>query len=672
MCGIVGILLDPHAAEAPVWRGALDRMLSAVRHRGPDGEGRVFDAGSRQALWLGHRRLDVFAPGPQGAQPMQGPGPHRRYTVSFNGAIYNYLEIGRSLDMRGEALRSDTAVLLEAWAAWGPSCLSRLNGMFAFALWDSDEQTLYLCRDRFGEKPLHYAQATALRGGPAGVRLLFASEAKALFASRLIAPRLHADQLVEFLAAHDIDHRGNVDGSTIFEGVQQVPAGCYLRIGPRDVVVATTSGPPVVRYFVVTPPARTRPLDDDLIEEARELLSSSVQLRLRSDVPLGGSLSGGLDSSLLTALVVRNRGGWSGGEKPYRVFTCQFPESHDPPDESAWAEQVLSSLPIDPSQTEAVRVRPQLQDFAADVERVLFHQEAPFADASVCAHFALMRAVREHGVTVLLSGQGGDEIFAGYPSYYFALLGTMLHRRKLPSLLQHAQARSRRLGESVFRQLLGAAYHALPGPLRHHLYKQRRLGAYPLSSAGRALLKTAPVRFGGPLPALCGPPEAAWSPFDVYLLDCMARWALPHILRHDDRNSMAFGIESRAPYLDHRLLELLLSVDPAARIGDGFTKRLLREVATGLLPEPVRLRVDKLGFFSPQRDWLLRSESAVRQTCANLPAELAALTDTKQLNRMLDGFYREQRRELSPVVWTAFLTSLFLSRVVPRLGDAGI
>lgn len=672
MCGIVGILLDPHAAEAPVWRGVLDRMLAAVRHRGPDGEGRYFDTGSRQAIKLGHRRLDVFAPGPLGAQPMQGPAPHRRYTLAFNGAIYNFVEIAQSLNMQGEAARSDTAVLLEAWAAWGPSCLPRLNGMFAFALWDSDEQTLYLCRDRFGEKPLHYAPATALRGGPAGSRLLFASEAKALFASRLLTPRLHADQLVEFLAAHDIDHRGNVDGSTLFDGVRQVPAGCYLRIGPRDLDAATTSAPPIVRYFVLNPPERTRALDDNLIDEARALLTSSVQLRLRSDVPLGGSLSGGLDSSLLTALVLRHRGGWLDGEKPYRIFTCQFPEARNPPDESAWAEQVLAGLPLSSSHAEPVRVQPQLKNFVADVERVLFHQEAPFADASVCAHFALMRAVRERGVTVLLSGQGGDEIFAGYPSYYFALLGTMLNHRQLPSLWQHAQARSKRMREPFVRQLLGAVYHALPGPLRHHLYKQRRPGAYPLSSAGRALLKTAPVRFGGALPALCGPPEAGWSPFDVYLLDCMARWALPHILRHDDRNSMAFGIESRAPYLDHRLLELVLSVNPAARIGDGFTKRLLREVATGLLPEPVRLRVDKLGFFSPQRDWLVQSEDVVRETCATLPAELAALTDGPKLHRMIDSFYREERRELSPVVWSAFLTTLFLSRVVPRLGDAGI
>src|SRR5688572_20123547 len=272
MCGIVGILLDPQAAQAPVWHAVLERMLGAVRHRGPDGEGRIaygIGDGNRQAVMFGHRRLDVFAPGPLGAQPMSGPSPHRRYTVSFNGAIYNFVELGQSLNMRGEALRSDTAVLLEAWAAWGPACLSRLDGMFAFALWDSDEQTLYLCRDRFGEKPLHYATASSLASGTggelSGARLIFASEAKALFASRLLTPRVHADQLAEFLAAHDIDHRGNVDGTTIFEGVRQVPAGCYLRIAPRDRVTALE--PPAIRHFQLTPPTQTRRLDDSLIEE---------------------------------------------------------------------------------------------------------------------------------------------------------------------------------------------------------------------------------------------------------------------------------------------------------------------------------------------------------------------------------------------------------------------
>lgn len=659
MCGIAGLLVES-AASTGIERGelleaALRRMTTALKYRGPDGEGHFRDRGLGQTLYLGHRRLDVFAPGPVGAQPMSDPSG--RLTVAFNGAIYNFVELASELGVTGEARRSDTAVLLAAWATWGPACLGRLNGMFAFAMWDAAERTLYLCRDRFGEKPLHFAV-----GDGGGVRLLFASEVKALFAAQLVRPRVDRAQLAEFVATHNIDHR---IGATFFSGIEQVPAGCYLRIGPQD---RPGSQLRPLRYFSLAPPARQRSLDADLVAETRALLDDAVAIRLRSDVAIGGSLSGGLDSSLLTALVA----GRPVPARQYRIFSCQFPHASEPGDETAWAAQVIRHL----GRTGLERVQPTAADFAADLETVLFHQEAPFADASICAHFALMRAVRTAGVKVLLSGQGGDEVFAGYGSYYYVLLGALLGSGQPAQLGHHAARRARLTGEPLARVLAGAAYHALPAHLQQHLYKRRRDGGYPLSPAGRALLDAAPARFGGPLPSICRLPESAWSRFDVYLIDCMARWALPHILRHDDRNSMAFGIESRAPYLDHRLTELLLQVSPVARIGDGYTKLLLREVATGLLPEPVRLRVDKRGFFSPQGDWLRACEGQVRAACGELPAELAELTDGRRLATLVDRFYREQpgspANGLGAIIWSAFVTSLFLGRVLPRFEHAGI
>lgn len=349
------------------------------------------------------------------------------------------------------------------------------------------------------------------------------------------------------------------------------------------------------------------------------------------------------------------------------MFICQFPQARNPSDESRWAEQVVSGLKLQQGRGRVFRITPSAADFAADLERVLHHQEAPFADTSVCSHFALMRGVRERGVKVLLSGQGGDEVFAGYPSYFRVLLGQLLATFDVAALWHEARTRARRAAEPFFWLLGGAAYHALPDRFRYHLYKRRRHGGYPLSAEGLRQLESAPIRFGGPLPGLCGPPAAQWSYFDVYLLDCVLRFSLPHVLRHDDRNSMAFGVESRAPYLDYRLTELLLTVEPRSRIGDGYTKRLLREVAAGLLPEPVRLRVDKLGFFSPQLEWLWSREDDVRAACARLPAELLELTAPGRLHTAIDDFYRRRRRELSSVVWTGFVCSLFLSRVLPQL-----
>ncbi len=653
MCGLVGIVQDcaPSGglAEEAAQGRALRRMAATLRHRGPDGEGFFTATGSRRRIFLGHLRLAIFDPSLAARQPMTDASG--RYTLIFNGAIYNYLELLAELGLPGG--RSDTAALLAAWAAWGPGCLGRCNGMFAFALWDAREQALYLGRDRFGEKPLYYS--TALSPSPAGgpSRLVFASEIKALLASGLVAARPDPQALAEFLATRDIDHYPE---RTLFQGIAQVPPGCYLHLA------ATATAPQLLRYYQLAPPepGARRPFDDSLVQEARALLADAVRLRLRGDAALGGSLSGGLDSSLVTALAV-------GAAPAYRIFVSEFRDARERGDESAWAEQMLASLPV-PAEA-VVRSRPQVSDFAADLETVLYHQEAPFGDTSVCAHFALMRAVAASGVRVLLSGQGGDEVFGGYGSYYYALLGWLLRQGRAAALAREVRARLALGADRPLRLGLGAAYHALPPRLRQRAYAQRVRAEFPLSPAGERLWRSAPPRFLAALPALCQGPAARWPRFDAYLMDSVARYALPHILRHDDRNSMAFGVESRAPYLDHRLLELMLRTDPQARIGAGYTKRLLRAVAKDLLPEPVRLRVDKRGFFSPQRDWLLGCRELVLDHLSLPPPELRELCNLPALQRTMADFYASGDAQLGATVWAGLVTSIWLTRTVPRLGQ---
>jgi asparagine synthase (glutamine-hydrolysing) len=596
-------------------------------------------------VFLGHRRLAIFDPSAHGAQPMTDASG--RYTIVFNGAIYNYRELLADLGLLPG--RSDTAALLAAWAAYGPACLSRCNGMFAFALWDARDRALYLCRDRFGEKPLYYSATGS--GGAEPARLLFASEAKALFASGYVTARPDRQALAEFLATRDVDHHPE---RTMFVGVAQVPPGCYLRLA------APTATPQLTRYYQLAPPpaGARRPLDAALIEEARALLSDSVRLRLRGDAALGGSLSGGLDSSLLTALAVR-------AAPEYRVFISEFRDAAESGDESAWAEQVVAALPL--SAAAVVRSQPRASDFAADLEQVLYHQEAPFADTSVCAHFALLRTVARSGVRVLLSGQGGDEVFGGYGSYYYALLGSLVQKGRAGELWAEVRARVALGADRPLRLLLGAGYHALPSALRQRVYARRVRAEFPLSAAGEQLWRSAPLRFRSGLPSLCQGPEARWPRFDAYLMDSVARYALPHILRHDDRNSMAFGVESRAPYLDHRLLELALRTDPRTRLGDGYTKRLLRAVAQDLLPEPVRLRVDKRGFFSPQRDWLLENRELVSAHLGTPPAELLELCDRAALQRAVADFYVKRTPQLGATVWAGLVASIWLGRTIPRL-----
>lgn len=649
MCGLVGILAAP-AAERAELEVRLRQMAAAVRHRGPDGEGVLVERHEAALLLLGHRRLAIIDPTETGAQPMTDASG--RFTLLFNGAIYNFVEILAELGERAPAgCRSDTAALLYAWATWGPSCLLRLNGMFAFALWDRREGALYLVRDRFGEKPLLFARAPM-----EGIHLAFGSEAKALFGAGLLTPRPELRGLAQFLATRDVDHE---PGRTLFEGVEQVPAGCYLRAriepgGRLDLRLE--------RYYRLHPPATRRPLDVELVEEARALLTDAVRLRLRSDVPIGGSLSGGLDSSVVTALALRS------GLR-YRVFTSSFAATSssaaEPGDETAWAERVLTGLRV--PQDLVVRSSPTAGEFSAELLKVLYHQEAPFADTSICAHFALMRTVADTGVKVLLSGQGGDEVLGGYPSYFFVLLGELLRARRLGELLGEARSRHALASEPRRRLLLGALYQAAPPWLRQRLYQLRVRAQFPLSALGERLWREAPARFQRQPPPLCADDAADWGLFDRYLLDCIVRFALPHILRHDDRSSMAHGVESRAPFLDHRLLELMLSTDPTARLGDGYTKRLLRRVAEGLLPDEVRLRVDKTGFFSPQLRWLLADEERVRDELRVLPPELAALADAARVRRALESLYDQRKPEAAATVWPALVASLWLRHTLPAL-----
>lgn len=667
MCGIAGIVTAPLPREQqPALRRQLAQLLWRLRHRGPDGEG-AWEATAASApaqVYLGHRRLAILAPGPEAQQPMSTPDG--RLTLVFNGAIYNFIELASELGLPSSQARSDTAVLLQAWARLGPACLSRLNGMFAFAVWDAHAHTLHLCRDPFGEKPLCYVLPRLSMAS--GLRLAFASESKALLASGLATPRLDEVQLCEFLATHDIDHH---PGQTLFCEVRELPPGSHLTLHPDGVV-------DVQRYFWLQPSQRRRSLDgaegQALIAEADELLRDVVRLRLRSDVPLAGSLSGGLDSSLLTAMVCEARRQPERGfpALPYPLFSCQFPQAVRDGDETGWARQVQAHLAFSDLRV----VSPGPDDLLRDLDTVLYHQEAPFADTSIVAHFALVTAAHQAGIKVLLSGQGGDEVFVGYPGHQHALLAALLRHGRLSLLLRILRARQRAADAGLLRQLAATAYHALPAGLHQAIYAQRRQGPLQLSPEGQRLLLQAPPRFDPRLPDLCAGSAGDWDVFDRYVCDGIARYSLPHILRHDDRNSMAVGVESRAPYLDPRLLRLVQTLDAGSLLGEGQSKRLLRELARGRLPESLRLRRDKRGFFSPQRDWLWHPacEARVREACSTLPAPLDALIDARRLTALLDQFYRHRHGHLAGAVWLAWVSAEFVAHTLPRLcaSDANV
>lgn len=558
MCGIAGIVgaAEGAAAEGVAGvRGRLAAMVAAQHHRGPDDQG-LFVSGDG-AVALGHNRLSILDLSPLGHQPMAGRDDAS--WIVFNGEIYNYLELRAALPGYPYRSRTDTEVILAAYERWGAACVERFVGMFAFALWDARRRRLFCARDRLGIKPFHYARQ--------GTAWLFASEVKALLAAGLpAAPNLAT--WAAYLNSGFYDHGDD----TFFAGVCTLPPGHTLTLTP--------GGSPVVRPYWDLPALAAEPLalsDDAAAERLRALLADAVALRLRSDVPLGVNLSGGLDSASM--MVTADR--LLQAEGAVQTFTASFEDPRY--DELDFADDV-------PRLTRWARHLQRLPEGAVwDVTaEALWHQEAPFGGIATLAYHHLHRLAREAGVTVLLEGQGVDEMLAGYdyfrPHHYLDLLeagqGAALRR----ALRADGPAAPRTL--AAMRRLRRGL------PLQVYQDGTSHLRPHCVLPAVRAL---DPGEEGFP------------RPFATRLSNALYRdlrfTKLPRVLRMNDRLSMAFSRELREPFLDHRLVEFLFRLPGHHKIRDGQSKYVLRHAMNGRLPDAVRLAA-KRGVVTPQREWL--------------------------------------------------------------------
>jgi asparagine synthase (glutamine-hydrolysing) len=569
MCGIVGIL-SAGSLVASDTQARVGAMAGTLRHRGPDAIGEFVD----DRLAFGHCRLSIIDLSDAGRQPMHSDDG--RHVIIYNGEVYNYLELRAELERQGLRFHTatDTEVVLAAYRTWGADALSRFNGMWAFAIWDRQLGELFLARDRVGKKPLYYARSE-------DGSLYFASEIKA-FASAGLRLGIDPQAAYDFLTQGTYGHLG---GRGFFTGLRQLPAGHWMTV--------TRERTEIRRYWelpVVARPDRV-PYDAAFIRRFRELFYDAVRLRLRSDVPVGATLSGGLDSSAI-ALVVNDVTGGA----PLHLFTAQFPGTGY--DESAYFDAVVERL----AQPLVHRVPLLRGGWIERVRQVLRHQEEPFGDTSILAHFSLMEAARGAGVPVLLSGQGGDELLLGYPSMVQAYLGSMLARGRLGQAFREARAWSGGRGQSAGDVLRAATMHALPLPLRDRL-RAAVLGRRP-SIASRGLRDRVTLeRFTH---------DPRRSSLDSYLEQVFSRFALPHLVHYDDRNAMAFSVEGRMPFLDYRLVELMASARYEALFHDGRTKRVLRDSLADRLPPIVLERRDKIGFFTPLAAQLRAAVSEIR------------------------------------------------------------
>ncbi len=555
MCGIAGIF-DRHGSNDA---GAVSRMLDVQAHRGPDGCGTWVDPG----IVLGHRRLAFLDLSHEGAQPMQYA--EDRYVITYNGEVYNFVELRQALERLGHQFRStsDTEVLLAAYAEWGPDCLARLNGMFAFAIWDRRERSLFVARDRLGVKPLTYTWD--------GVRFGFASESKALHAGGLATGGMDPDAVYEYLA------RGYTsEGRSFHAGVHVLEPGHAILLGEDQ----------PLRTWQWWNPERG---EDTAFGDARawsdavaELLDDAVRIRLRSDVPVGAHLSGGLDSSAIVAAAARHH---TGGD-PFHTFTGAFVDDAAS-DERRWARAVAAHAGVEMHEVEI-----GVDQLADEFGRILWHMDEPIAGPGVFPQLQVCDLVAANRVKAVLGGQGGDELFGGYLRHRAlhwrqrAASGGIASRAgaafELARLARGEWRRVRRTSTRVGDPQLDAGFLAQVDPM---VRDQVRRGALAHDSV-RDLL---------------------WHDLRCYL---------PGLLHVEDRTSMAASIESRTPLLDYRLVELALRIPADLLFTPGQPKPLLREAVAPWLPREVVERRDKKGFPTPLHWW--RERPALREMVLDL------------------------------------------------------
>jgi asparagine synthase (glutamine-hydrolysing) len=561
MCGIAGIIsINPNNISCE----RLKKMTDAISHRGPDGEGFWMDVSGKSGL--AHRRLAIIDLSENAAQPMHYSG---RYSVVHNGEIYNYIELREELAKKGYIFKtsSDTEVILAAYDCYKEDCLKYFDGMFAFAIWDEKEQTLFCARDRFGEKPFYYSFDDE--------QFMFASEAKALWAAG-IAKKINNPLLLNYLA---LGHSQTpVDRTiTFYQDIFSLPPSNYLTLRLPDLSFSLNN------YWDCNKEKQIAISGNEAIEKLHELFYISIKRRLRSDVQIGTSLSGGLDSSAIVSFIKElNEPGFS-----QKSFSAIFPGFEK--DESSYINLVAKKFNF-----ENYTVSPTADNLINDFEKLCYHQEMPFPSSSIYAQFKVFELSKQHHVKVMLDGQGADEIFAGYTKYIHWYLQELLLKKTGTARKEISAFKKNKINfDWSLKNYVAALF---PAQAANQLEKReaRKISA---NKDLRADFKEQYFE-----------KQTIYKPLVTKLNDILYfntfQSGLDELLRYADRSSMAHGTEVRLPFLNHELVEFVFSLPAHFKIHDGSTKWILRKTMNDQLPEEIVWRKDKVGYEPPQRIWM--------------------------------------------------------------------
>ncbi len=543
--------------DSVVEEEALNKMIGLLMHRGPDDQGIKMDG----VVGLGHTRLSILDLSSKGHQPM--PNDDGTLWIVYNGEVYNYLELQIELEAKGFVFRSntDTEVILKAYECWGEDCLQKFNGMFSFIIHDKKKKILFGARDRFGIKPFYYHWNKQ--------KFLFSSEIKPLF-SQGIKPETNKDLVYNFLVYQSV----GLTSDTFFKGIKKLLPGHWLRL---DLDSRTLK---VGAWWDLKAKVSNRG-DDEAVKEFKQRFIDSVKLRLRSDVPVGSCLSGGLDSSS----IVCTMSNLLGKDSNIKTFSSDY--SFDfPGNEVKYIKEVAKKCDV-----ENLEIEPTSDKLLEDLDSLIYFQEEPFSGLTPFAQWEVMKLAHSHDIKVLLDGQGADEALAGYTSYFGTYFVYLASRLKIFRLSREIIGYKKIHGSVPTKNMLMLMlYLAIPSSIKK---KKKRKAAYFVSDEFEKLCMESKS-----YPYLRG-----LRPLNNALINSL-RVQLIHLLRYEDKSSMAYSIETRLPFLDFRLIEDSFTLPSNMKLREGKSKYVLRKAMEGVLPDKISLRYDKVGFAIPEELWL--------------------------------------------------------------------
>ncbi len=620
MCGILGV---SRTDGGGIDLKSLQSALNAIKHRGPDDEGYVlFDtsAGIHEEcfgdtsqvrrgsyvlspelkitdLAFGFRRLSILDLSPAGHQPFSNK--EKSVWLIFNGEVYNYIEIREELSQKGYnfSTGTDTEVILNAYLEWGTDCLQKFNGMWALALYDLRKNLLFCARDRFGVKPFYYCNVNG--------HLVFSSELKAILEyfrhDQRFAKELNEDIVYDYLLNNFVDHTNE----TFIKGIYQLPPSHFMVFNGREINVSKYFELSVNEELGKYSPEKSAKLSGDCYE----LIRDAVRLRLRSDVPVGTCLSGGLDSSTITYVITSLLHGEEDtssnlGERQ-KTFSAVYDDAMF--DERKYIEQVVKQ-----SDCSSHYVFPDKADFPGEAEDFIHYLDEPVAGTSPFAQWNVMRLAKDTGVTVLLDGQGADESLGGYEVYFGFLYSNLLRSGKYAGLLSEVLKNFRK-GMEISARGLNYYLTQKSGNLK---------GAAALYYSEEFLRRHADRNVLS---------YRTKDNLNIKLYEDLTRYILPSLLRYEDRNSMRFSLESRTPFLDYRLVKMMFESEGIYKIHNGWSKWILRNAVNGKLPDTITWRRDKKGFPTPERKWMLKLKNDFADSLNNDNSGITSLLNVSDI-----------------------------------------